>query len=141
MRLSTVLALLALCAPALAGRNAISGQVVDRNGQPLDRAIVSLAPGNVQLVTDREGRFVIDYLRDEGGDRIRLAKKTAYAFDVFKPGFHTFSLQLAYRKGSVAIDTITLTEETIAVQDQGENLDPGLYGDATHAAGANYEGQ
>ena len=42
----------------------ITGQVIDRNGQPVNRAVISLAPGNVKLVTDREGMFLIDYLRD-----------------------------------------------------------------------------
>ena len=46
-----------------------------------------------------------------------------------------------YKKGGITMDPITLTEETIKIQDQAENLDPGLYSDPTHSAGANYEGQ
>lgn len=126
---------------AQAARNHISGQVIDRNGRPVDRAIVSLQPGNVQLVTDREGWFLIDYLRDDSGSRTRLRKKTDYTLEVFKPGFHTFNVSISYRKGAVAMDTITLVEETIQVEDHGENLDPALYKDTTHSAGATYEGQ
>lgn len=133
--------LLFVPAVSSAGKNHITGQITDRNGQPVNRAIVSLQPGNVQLVTDREGWFLIDYLRDEEGERTRLLKKTDYTVEVFKPGFHTFSLSVYYKKGSITMDAITLTEETIQVQDQGENLDPGLYGEQTHSAGANYEGQ
>ena len=34
----------------------------------------------------------------------------------------------------------TMVEETISVEDLSENLDPGLYQQSTHAAGATYEG-
>ena len=63
-----VAALLLSPASAEAGRNQIGGQILDRNGEPVNRAIVSLVPGNVQLMTDREGNFLIDYLRDEDGE-------------------------------------------------------------------------
>lgn len=138
----SLLLLLALSAPtAHAGRNAIAGQVFDRNGQPVNRAIVALRPGNVELVTDRQGRFLIDYLRDEDGSRTRLARKTDYALEVFKPGYHVHTVDLFFKRGAVDLPAITLVEETITVEDQAENLDPGLYKDPTHAAGANYEGQ
>ena len=45
-------------------------------GEPLPRAVVSLVPGNVELVTDRDGRFVIDYLRDQSGERVKLGPVT-----------------------------------------------------------------
>lgn len=126
---------------ALAGGNRLSGQVVDRNGEAIARAVVSLDPGNVQLVTDADGRFTIDYLRDANGARSRLLKKTKYTFDVYKPGFHPFTLSIYYKKGEVELETVTLAEDTIDVQDIPANLDPGAYGDPTHSAGANYEGQ
>lgn len=132
---------LALAPVAQAGRHHITGQVIDRNGEPVHRAIVSLSPGNVQLVTDREGFFLIDYLRDEAGKRVKLTKKITYVVEVFKPGFHTWTASVDYRKGSLTMEPVTLAPETIRVEDQGENLDPGLFGDPTHAAGAHYEGQ
>ena len=95
--------LLFLALAACAGKGFISGQVIDRNGDPVDRAIVKLAPGNVQLVTDREGRFLIDYLRDETGERIKLAKRTAYEVEVWKPGFHTQEISLGYKRGEVVM--------------------------------------
>ncbi|MCB9678438.1 MAG: carboxypeptidase regulatory-like domain-containing protein [Alphaproteobacteria bacterium] len=133
--------LVLLLATALAGRHAIQGQVIDRNGDPIDRAIVSLAPGNVELVTDREGRYLIDYLRNEKGDRTRLARKTDYTLEVFRPGYHTASTKFFFKRGELTVDTLTLAEESITVPDAGENLDPEIYKDPTHASGANYEGQ
>jgi hypothetical protein len=135
-------AVLALApADAFAARHSISGQVLDRNGDPVERAIVTLEPGNVQLITDAEGRFLIDYLRDDDGQRVRLAKKTDYALEVFKPGYHTQKLTFFYKRGPVAVDPIQVLEDTIEVADDGQSLDPGLFGDRTHAAGATYEGQ
>jgi len=130
-----------LVASALAGRQAISGQVIDRNGQPVDRAIISLKPGNVELVTDRDGRFLIDYLRNEKGDRVHLNKKTDYTIEVFRPGYHTATQQLHFVRGLLEVQALTLAEESIQVPDAGENLDPEIYRDPTHTAGANYEGQ
>ncbi|NCG22309.1 MAG: hypothetical protein GWP91_25105, partial [Rhodobacterales bacterium] len=74
-------------------------------------------------------------------ERTRLAKKTDYVLEVFKPGFHSFAVSLHYKRGPITLEAITLVEETIQVQDHGENLDPTLYADPTHSAGANYEGQ
>jgi hypothetical protein len=133
--------LLGLIAPSLAGGHHIAGQIRDRNGQPVSRAIVSLEPGNVELVTDREGWFLIDYLREDDGKRVRLDKKTDYTLEVFKPGFHTFTLQLFYKRGQVEVETVTMIEETIDVADFPENLDPALYSSPTLSAGATYEGQ
>ena len=133
--------LLLALAPAWAGNHHIAGQVVDRNGQPISRAIISLEPGNVELVTDREGRFLVDYLREEDGKRVRLDKKTDYRLEVFKPGFHTYTLELFYKRGAVTLETVTMVEETIDVADFPENLDPALYSRPTVSAGATYEGQ
>lgn len=135
----SLLALLA--ASALGARPSIAGRVVDRNGEPVSRAIVSLSPGNVELVTDRDGRFLVDYLRDEAGVRVRMRRKTEYTLTVFKPGYHDFSVTVAYRRGAHEIETVTMIEETIAVEDFPENLDPALYRRPAQSAGATYEGQ
>jgi hypothetical protein len=137
----TALLLVLGATEARAGRNAIEGLVVDRNGEPIVQAIVSLAPGNVQLVTDRDGRFFIDYLRDDEGNRERLLRKTDYTVEVFKTGYHTRDIAIRYTRGPVAIDPIALTEDTITVEDHGENLDPGIHGKTTQNVGATYEGQ
>lgn len=139
--LALAAALLAVPTVAQAARHQISGEVQDRNGDPLDRAIISLDPGNVQLVTDREGRFLIDYLRDEDGERTRLDKKTDYTLEVFKPGYHVESLEFYYKRGPVELKPITLVEETIEIRDDGENLDPELYSERNSNVGATYEGQ
>lgn len=126
---------------ACAGRHHFTGQVLDRNGQPVERAVVALEPGHLQLVTDRSGRFVIDYLRDDQGRRVPLARNTAYTLEIVKPGYHPSRLDLHYRRGGVLMDPVVLVEDTILVEDHGEKLDPALYRHSTHAAGANYEGQ
>ncbi len=138
---AALIAALALPAVAQAGRHRLEGVVQDRNGEPVNRAIVSLLPGNVQLMTDREGNFLIDYLRDAEGERVRFKKRTTYTVEVFKPGFHTQALNVEYRSGPLALPSVTLVEESIELKDTGENLDPGLFKDPTHAAGAAYEGQ
>ena len=132
---------LLLAPQALAGKHFITGTIQDRNGEPVDRAIVSLNPGNVQLVTDREGRFLIDYLRDEAGEWVRLSKKTDYQLEVFKPGFHTQTYNFYYKSKELVLETFTVVEETIEIQDHGENIDPDLYSDQTNDSGATYEGQ
>lgn len=132
---------LLLASAADAGTNQLEGQILDRNGMPVNRAIVSLTPGNLQLMTDREGQFVIDYLRDDEGERVRLKKRTEYTLEVFKPGFHTQALAISYRRGTLELPAVTLVEETIDVDDTAENIDPGLFQDPTHSAGAAYEGQ
>jgi len=133
-------ALLSVAVPAYAGGHSVSSQVLTRNGQPVAKAIVKLTPGNVELVTDREGRFLIDYLRDDAGERIKFGKKTDYAIEVFKVGFHPLTTPFYFKRGQLVLDDIVLVEKTIQVDDVPENLDAGTE-ETTHAAGATYEGQ
>ncbi len=132
---------LLLAASAWGAKHSIAGRVVDRNGEPMSRAVVSLAPGNVELVTDRDGRFLVDYLRDEAGERVKMQKKVEYALTVFKPGFHDFAVAVPYKRGPLEVEAVTMIEETIAVEDFPENLDPALYSRPAQSAGATYEGQ
>jgi hypothetical protein len=149
-RLVPLLALALLAPMAQAGTHSITTTVTDRNGSGLGRTIVSLGPSpddvdakpyTVELVTDRQGNVLIDYLRDTEGERTKLSKKTQYVIEVFKPGFHTYTTSFYYKKGEVVLDPVVLVEETIEVEDIVENLDPATTPDSTHAAGANYEGQ
>lgn len=138
-----------LVTTALAGKHAIVGTVVDRNGDPVPRAVVSVnvtakkaKTFTVALMTDRRGTFRVDYLRPEESERrLKLAKKSDYAIEVFKPGFHTHDANLFFRRGELVMSPITLVEETIAVQDLPENLDPGQNADAATSTGANFEWQ
>lgn len=135
------IAFVLLFATGCFGKHQITGQVLDRNGQPLPRAVVSLTPGNVSMVTDTQGNFVIDYLRDEAGERTRLSTRTEYTFEVAKVGFHTYSKPLPYKRGSLLVEPVMMVEHTIDITDLPENLDPGLYTSPTQSAGATYEGQ
>jgi len=135
------LALLLSAAPALAGGHSISGLIVNRNGKPVEQVIISLKPGNVELITDREGRFTIDYLRDDEGERLKLSRRTQYDLEAFKVGFHIETRSFFYKRGEVAIETIQLTEDTIQIHDDGVDLSETLDTKPTHSAGANYEGQ
>jgi len=133
-------AALALGVPGCAS-HVIHGKVVDRNGEPMERAIVSLAPGNVQLVTDQEGNFQIDYLRDDAGERTKLSKKSDYSIEIFQVGYHVSNTTLFYKRGELLLDPIVLKEDTIRVVGSDSDIDPGQYSDRTHSAGATYEGE
>ncbi|MFK7930894.1 MAG: carboxypeptidase-like regulatory domain-containing protein [Myxococcota bacterium] len=146
--LLTLALALAVAAPASAANHFIAGRVIDRNGDPIDQAVVTLKPIdetsnpiNVQLVTDREGRFLIDYLRDPEGERAKLAKRVDYTVEVYKPGFHAREVSFYYKKGEMQIDTLMMSEDTIVVHDDKADLDPDAYDQRTHSSGANYEGQ
>ncbi|MCB9746647.1 MAG: carboxypeptidase regulatory-like domain-containing protein [Alphaproteobacteria bacterium] len=130
------LALLGGCA-----HHAISGQVIDRNGDPVARAIVSVQPGDVQLVTDPEGRFMFDYLRDEDGERTRLDKRTTYEVEAFKAGYHVATVPVEYTRGELQLELITLTEETIRVEGEDTRFDPADFPDRSHSGGGSYEGE
>ncbi len=132
---------------AFAGTHSVAAQVVDRNGQGLGRTRVTLVPKadeakrSVELVTDREGRFLVDYLRDPAGERTKLAKKVEYQLEVYKPGYHVVTMTFPYRRGELALQPVVLVEETIEVEALPEDLAPAVDLENTHAAGANYEGQ
>jgi hypothetical protein len=124
-----------------ASRRAIHGQVLDRNGAPVDRVIVTLAPGNIELVTDSEGRFVIDYLRDDDGDRVKLSARQDYTLEAFRVGYHVSDVAFHYARGAHALEPLTLTEETIRVSPSEADIDPDRYPDRTHSSGSAYEGE
>ncbi|MCB9794926.1 MAG: hypothetical protein H6741_19680 [Alphaproteobacteria bacterium] len=133
--------LLPLVLGSACAHHAISGQVIDRNGDPVARAIVSVQPGDVQLVTDPEGRFMFDYLRDEDGERVRLDKRTTYEIETFKAGYHIQTMPVDYSRGEVELELITLTEDTIRVEGEDTQFDPADFPDRTHSAGGSYEGE
>ena len=83
----TLLILTACLWATACGPRIISGKVMDRNGNPVDRALVRIEPGNVELVTDSTGYFQVDYLRDDLGERVKLDARTDYSFEIFKPGY------------------------------------------------------
>ncbi|MEQ1564429.1 MAG: carboxypeptidase-like regulatory domain-containing protein [Myxococcota bacterium] len=124
---------------AAAAAPSIGGQVVDRNGRPIQKAVVSLEPGGIELVTDREGRFTIEYLRDELGQRVKLTRRTSYTLEVLRVGFHPQSTSFDYKKGELVLEPVTLVADTIAVRDEKVNLDPGV-GERTEANGHSLEG-
>jgi hypothetical protein len=126
---------------ACSQHHAIYGSVMDRNGEPLERVVVSLEPGNVELVTDEYGRFTIDYLRDASGARVKLEKRADYEVSLFKPGFHNASSTFYFKRGELELEALNLTEDTIRVDSGDENIDPGQYPDRAQNNGAAYEGE
>ena len=133
MRLMTPLVLAGCLALSACGsKRMITGMVTDAAGQPLDNAIVSLEPGNVELVTDRQGQFTIDYLRTDDASRTGIGKRQTYLLDVFKPGFSIEQLEFYYKSGEHSVGPIELTEEVLRVQDDGENLVPSMPVSYTH---------
>lgn len=92
-------------------------------------------------MTDHDGRFLIDYLRDHTGEKIKLATKTEYTLEVFKVKYHTFKTEVPFRRGVLEVEPVTMVEDKIALRDLPENLDPGMYSASTNSGGATYEGQ
>ena len=133
--------MLVLPTVAQAGGRAITGAVVDRNGKPVERVNVALVPGNVELVTDQDGAFRFDYLRDETGNRIKLSTRTEYRINYFKVGFHEESVVVQYKRGELAVEPVTLKEDTIRVENAADNIDPGQYSDKAQNSGGSYEGE
>jgi hypothetical protein len=127
---------LSACGPHL-----ISGQVIDRNGEPVARAIVGLQPGNVEIVTDGQGQFLVDYLRDEKGERVKLKKRTDYDVEIFKPGFHVLGQAFYYKRGELFMEPMVLKEDSIRVIGNDEIYDPSDHRDRTHSAGQSLEGE
>ena len=119
----------------------IQGQIVNRNNEPLERAVISMAPGNVQLVTDQEGNFAIDYLRDDAGERTKLGKRAEYELEIFQVGYHVARTSLYYKRGELILDPIVLKEDSIRIVGSDGDIDPGQYSDRTHSSGATYEGE
>ncbi len=122
-------------------RAAIHGEVQDRNGQPMARVNVRVLPGNVEIVTDDEGKFTIDYLRDDAGDRVRLSNRTTYTFEIYKLGFQLARLDLEYTHGEVALDPVTLTPDTITVRASSTDMDSANAPASDAQGGGSYEGE
>ena len=136
-----VLILLILPGLALAKKPVIYGSVVDRNGEQLARVNVKLTPGNVELITDESGKFSIDYLRDEAGERTKLAKKTDYEIEYFKLGYHPETAKFYFKRGELFLEPTTLKEDTIAVKESQDNIDPSQYPERAQSSGGSYEGE
>jgi hypothetical protein len=140
--MSALLASLLLAAPAAsAAKHQIAGKVVDQNGKSVTNVVVSVEPGNLQIATGADGAFLVDYLRDEGGERVKVTRKTDYAFEFFKAGFHTVQIKVRFVKGTVTMDPVALVPVALDVVDLGGNIDPALYDQSKAAEGATYEGQ
>lgn len=122
-------------------KRSISGQVVNRNGEGLERVNVKIEPGNVEIITDDEGKFFLDYLRDEEGNRIKLKRRSDYQVELFKVGYHDEKSEIHYVRGELVVEPITLTEETIRVDTSQDDIDPGKYADRAQSSGGSYEGE
>ncbi len=132
------LALLGGCA----GRHAITGTVIDRNGDPMDRVIVALDPGNVEILTDNEGKFSIDYVREDDGERARLPRRSDYTLSFFRTGFQDGRTDLYFKRGVHDCGTIQMLEDTLTVAPAAAPLHPDrLHADPSASGGATYEGE
>lgn len=130
----------ALVTSGCAARGQILGSVIDAGGAPVPRAEITLSPGSVSLFTDQLGRFAIDHLIE--ADRVvRVAPRTDYSLEVFKPGYHTQVATFRYERGAVELSPVQLAEDSIEVPPDALQLEVGLQQRPTQAAGATYEGQ
>ena len=140
--LRNIIALLGFAAGAAScGPHIIEGRIIDRNGQPVPRAIVGIAPGNVEIVTDGEGRVMLDYLRDESGERVKLKKRTDYGIEIFKPGYHVLNQDFYYKRGELLMEALVLKEDSIRVIGSDELFSPDDHRDRTHSSGQSLEGE
>lgn len=140
--LRTIIALLGLGSSVVAcGPHLIEGQIIDRNGRPVPRAIVGIAPGNVEIVTDGEGRFMLDYLRDDTGERVKLKRRTDYGIEIFKPGYHVLRQDFYYKRGELFMEPMVLKEDSIRVIGSDELYSPDDHRDRTHSSGQSLEGE
>ena len=130
-----------LLAAGCARHHAILGQVVDRNGKAIGRANVALTPGNVDLITDDDGRFMIDYLRDAEGMRVKLGERSEYTAEFFKVGYHPEKSTFYFKNGELTLAPVSLTEDTVRVSASEEPFDPGTSPDRGQDAGGSYEGE
>ena len=137
----SIAALFAVACAGACGPHIIQGQIIDRNGEPVPRAIVGLAPGNVEIVTDGEGRFMVDYLRDDSGERIKLKRRTDYGIEIFKPGFHVLSQEFYFKRGELLMEPMVLKEDSIRVIGSDELYNPDDHRDRTHSSGQSLEGE
>ena len=138
---------------ALAGcaHQNIAGAVLDRNGSPVVGVIVSVEPGpnqssgegvtRVEVLTDAEGRWSVDYLRNTVGERVRLARRTRYRVEAFRVGYHVVDAEFDYRRGEVEVAPLTLTEDAIRVAAPEDDIDPGRFNRPSQATGATFEGE
>ncbi|HJN73146.1 MAG TPA: carboxypeptidase-like regulatory domain-containing protein [Myxococcota bacterium] len=140
MRLFAAIAFL-LGLAACQTHHAIMGHVIDRNGDPLDRVIITVDPGNVQLITDQSGYYEVDYLRDETGERVKMQKRTVYNVEAFKPGYHPVETTMEYKRGELLLEPLTLKEDTIRLVGTDQDIDPDEHPDRTHSSGGSYEGE
>jgi hypothetical protein len=113
----------ALSDDALGANAVIGGIVTNQNNEPLERAQIRLSPGNVELVTGRDGRYEIVYLRDQTGERVKLTKRQEYQLEVFKVGFHVTTVPVIYKRGVLEVETVSLTPETLKIDDMLVDLD------------------
>ncbi|NOY26152.1 MAG: hypothetical protein GXP62_09800 [Oligoflexia bacterium] len=123
------------------GKRIIHGQILSRNGDPMDRVIVSLDPGGVELITDEQGAFAIDYLRDDEGERVKLDKKTDYTLEAFRTGYHIERMNFYFKRGELFLDPLTMKEDTIRLRASDDDIDPERFPDRTNSSGSNYEGE
>ena len=107
----------------------------------MDRVLIRLDPGNVEVITDSEGFYRIDYLRDERGNRIPIDRKFEYRLEAFRLGFHIHETAVFYKRGELNVSPVTLTEDTIRIQPNQLSIDPAAYPDRTQSTGATYEGE
>ncbi|MSP55892.1 MAG: carboxypeptidase regulatory-like domain-containing protein [Myxococcales bacterium] len=136
-----VLLAIGMFASPVFAKAAIHGSVTDRSGDPMSRVNVRITPGDVELVTDEQGRFTIDYLRDEGGNRTRLSRRTTYTFDVYKLGFQVAKADVEYKRGEIVLEPVTLSPDTINVRASATDVDPANGIETDAQGGGSYEGE
>ena len=58
---------------------------------------------------------MLDYLRDEAGERVKLKRRTDYGIEIFKPGYHVLNQDFYYKRGELLMEPLVLKEDSIRV--------------------------
>ena len=84
---------------------------------------------------------MVDYLRDDSGERIKLKRRTDYGIEIFKPGFHVLSQEFYFKRGELLMEPMVLKEDSIRVIGSDELYNPDDHRDRTHSSGQSLEGE
>lgn len=98
------------------------GRVVDRNDKPLSRVSITIAPGEVERISNRWGEYEVDYLFSAEGERMSLGKNKDYAISAFKAGYREAVQVVRFSGGTLEVPTITLVEDTIRMSDDDDEI-------------------
>lgn len=99
------------------------GRVVDRYDKPIMRAIVGMAPGSSERISNKWGEFEFVYGINGEGERQPLRLGHDYTISAWKPGYHETTQIVRFEGGPQEVPTITLVEDIIQLRFDSSDLE------------------